>query len=222
VGVLPYTMVQNLLTRDQPESSQVLRNNVQASIDAAWRIVPGQRVYGELLIDDLQTSKNRGVSKYAYLAGWEAVTAPLGQRLTWGVEYARVTRFVYTSYFGSAFVAQNRPLGYPTGPDTRHVRLRASWDPSATWQAFGTLARTDAGESGLDHVFLPTDPRVSVTSFLGVVEHTSELELGMRYWPTSGLDVALGGGVRWRDNADHVAGDRRREPEGTLRVTIAR
>src|SRR6185295_742779 len=46
IGVLPFSLVQNLLVRDQPESTAALRNNVLAGADVAWRIAPGTRVYG--------------------------------------------------------------------------------------------------------------------------------------------------------------------------------
>jgi hypothetical protein len=219
--VLPYALVQELLYQDQPDSLAAQRNNVLASLDAAWRLRPGHRLYGELLIDDLRTNKAAIVSKFGYLFGWEGVSS-IGGRLTWGVEYARLTRFVYTSFFGRSFVAQDRPIGYPTGPDTRRVRLRAGWDPVMAWQVFGTLERTDAGESGLDHVFYPNDPRVSVTQFLGVVEHANQAELGLRYWPMSGIDLSAAAQIRWVVNASHVAGERRTEPGGEVRVRIVR
>ena len=221
IGLLPYSLGQNLLVHDGPDSVEALRNNVQAAADVAWRVTPGQRVYGELLIDDLRTNRAAIVSKYGYLLGWEGVISVAG-RVTWGLEYARLTRFVDTSFFGEPFTAQGIPLGYPTGPDSRRMRLRATWDPSVAWQVFGTAARTDAGESGLDRAFHPGDPLENVTRFLGVVEHTTQAELGLRYWPAAGIDLAAAAQVRRVENASHVPGARHTEPGGELRVRIVR
>lgn len=221
VGILPYALVQELLFQDQPDSANSQRNNVVASLDAALRLRPGHRVYGELLIDDLRTNSAPIVSKYAYLLGWESA-ATLHGRLTTRVEYARLTRFVYTSSFGRSFVSQGLPLGYPTGPDTRRIHASLTWDPTVAWQLFGSFGRTDAGESGLDHPFEPTDPRVSVTEFLGVVQHSSLAEAGLRWWPAAGIDLSLGARFERIDNAAHVSGDRRIEPGAELQLRIVR
>jgi hypothetical protein len=221
IGVLPYALGQNLLVHDGPDSVAALRNNVQAAVDAAVRLAPGQRVYAELLIDDLRTNDAAIVSKYGYLAGWESAISAFG-RVTWGLELSRLTRFVYTSSFGEPFTAQGIPLGDPDGPDSRRVRLRAAWDTSVAWQVFGLASRTDLGESGLGRTFHPGDPYEKVDRFLGVVEHTTQAELGIRWWPAAGIDVATGAVFRRIDNADHVAGARHIEPGGELRLRLVR
>ena len=199
-----------------------LRNNVQASFDAAWRIRPGLRVYGEILIDDLRTTGHSDVSKYGYLFGGEGVARAANGRLSWGVEYTRLTRFVYTSFYGESFTAQDAPLGYPTGPDSRRISLRGAWDPNDGWQISSSLSHTDLGESGLDHPFVPGQGSVNVSQFLGVVEHATEWRLGLRYWPSAAVDLAVTGRVRWVDNAVHLAGDRRVEPGAELRLRLVR
>src|SRR5688572_1950481 len=45
VGVLPYSIVQILTHRDEPDSVVAHRNNVIAGFDAAWRPAAGTRVY---------------------------------------------------------------------------------------------------------------------------------------------------------------------------------
>jgi capsule assembly protein Wzi len=220
IGVLPYALVQVLLDEDQPDSSVSQRNNVLASVDASWRVLPGQKVYGEMLIDDLRTTSASIVSKYGYLVGWEGALS-LGGRLAWGAEYARISRFVYTSP-GLPFLAQERPLGDPDGPDTRRIGVRASWDPSSAWQAFGSYERLDAGESGLDQVFHPGDPQVPVMEFLGVVEHSNQAELGLRYWPAAGIDVSVAARRKWVEDAGHVSGARETETGGEVRLRLVR
>jgi hypothetical protein len=222
IGVIPYSIVQNLLVKDEPDSMARLRNNVLAGFDAAWRVAPGTRLYSEFLIDDVRTNDAEIVSKYGYQAGWEGVGTVFGTAVHWGTEYTRLSRFVYTSYYDRAFVASGTPLGFPTGPDSRRVRVRMTWDPLVSWQVFTIAARTDAGESGLDSSYVPGGPRVSVMSFAGVVETTRQLEAGLRYWPASGIDVEVLGGCVWTRNLEHVEGRRRREPYVALSLRLVR
>jgi hypothetical protein len=222
IGVLPYSLVQNLMVQDEPDSLATLRNNLLLSFDAAWRFLPGSRAYAEFLIDDLKTDTSAIVSKYGYQVGWEGVGTVRGSRVSWGVEFTRLTRFVYTSFFGQSFEVNGSPLGYPTGPDSRRVRVRGAWDPSAAWQVFGSASRTDLGESGIDVPFVPGTPPVDVMEFAGVVEHTRELEVGWRYWPSSGLDLAAAVGYRWIDNQDHHSGANTADPTARLSLRWTR
>ncbi len=222
VGVLPYALVHNLLAQDEPESTRALHDNVEAAFDVAWRFVPGNRAYAEVLIDDLKTDNSLIVNKYGYQLGWEGVGAVSGRRVSWGTEYTRLTRFVYTSYFGRSFVAQNRSLGFPTGPDARRTRVRVAWDPSAAWQVRGVATRTDRGQSGLDVPFIPGTPPVNSARFAGVVETTRDAEIGVRYWPGAWLDLTLAAGYSWVDDAGHVPGADRRAGRVGLSVRVVR
>jgi hypothetical protein len=222
VGVIPYVLVQRLQVQDEPDSAATLRNNVVMALDAAWRIAPGTRVYGELLIDDLSTKSKDFPDKLGFQLGLEGVGTVGGSRVVWGTEYTRLSRFVYTSYFGRSFEAQGEPLGFFTGPDSRRVRVRGAWDLNRAWQMLAAAALTDQGESGLDRPFVPGSPHEDVFDFLGVVERTREFELGARWWPASGVDLALSGGYRWIDNQNHVDGSDDRTAFGSLAVRVTR
>jgi hypothetical protein len=219
---LPFSLVQNLLVRDQPESTAALRNNILAGTDVAWRVAPGTRVYGELLIDDLRTDVSNAINKYGWQLGWEGVGTVRDQRVTWGTEFTRLTRFVYTSFFNRSFVAEGRPLGFPTGPDARRLTVRGTWDPATEWQAWAITSRTDAGESGINVPFVPGSPRVPTDRFAGVVESTRELEAGLRWWPASGVDVSVSAGYRWVKNVGHVSGVDHEEPHARLSLRLVR
>ena len=127
--------MQRLQVQDEPDSGSTLRNNVIASFDAAWRIAPGTRAYGELLLDDLNARTSEVPDKLAFQLGLEGAGMVRGARLSWGAEFTRLSRFVYTSFFGRSFETQGEPLGYFTGPDSRRFRLRGAWDPSADERA---------------------------------------------------------------------------------------
>ncbi len=222
VGVVPYIMVQRLLVSDEPDSLRALRNNILVSFDAAWRVADGTRVYGEFLFDDLHAKSGTIPNKYGWQLGWEGAGAIGSSRVTWGGEFTRLTRFVYTSFFGRTYQAQGRPLGFPTGPDARRIALRAAWDWSADGQLFARVSRTDQGENTLNQPFLPGSPRVTVERFQGVVEQTRDVEGGVRWWPASGVDVAVLGGYRWVENPGHVEGTRRQAARAALELRLVR
>jgi hypothetical protein len=225
VGVVPYILVQRLQVQDEPESTLALRNNVMVGGDVAWRVAPGTRVYGEVLADDLHLTKSiTWPNKYAYQLGWEGVGTIRGTRWVWGGEYTRVTRYVYTSFYGRDFVAQGRPLGFPIAPDAARMRVRIACDLSPSWQLATVATRTRKGENTLAEPFVayPGAPTVDASTFEGVVEETRELEGRIRWWPQGGVDIAMTAGYRWLDDAGHVPGARLREAQGTLALQLVR
>jgi len=222
VGVIPYVLVQRLLVQDEPDSADALRNNVMVAADAAWRAADGTRFYGELLVDDLHSKTSQNPDKIAWQLGWDGAGMIGVQRLTWGGEFTRVWRYVYTSYFGRTYEAQGRPLGFPTGPDSRRVRVHVEWDPAIEWQFALRAANTDQGEGTLSDVFVPGSPGVDASQFLGVVQHTREVEGAARWWPASGVDVALTAGWRSVSNLGHASGAGKDTPYGRVEIALTR
>jgi len=222
VGVIPYTLVQRLQVQDEPDSANALRNNVLVGVDAAWRLAPGTRVYGELAIDDLHSKTSQNPNKIAWQLGWDGAGMIGPQRLTWGAEITRVWRFVYTSYFGQSYEAQGQPLGFPTGPDSRRILIHVDWDPSVDWQWSVRAVSTDHGEGTLADAYLPGTPKVDASQFLGVIEHTREGEIGLRWWPAGGVDLSATAGYRWIENVANVSGSDRNSPYGRIEFRLTR
>jgi hypothetical protein len=222
VGVIPYVVAQRIQVQEEPDSVDALRNNVMVGIDAAWRVAPGTRVYGELVVDDLHSRTADNPDKLAYQLGLEGAAGFRGGRITWGAEFTRLTRFVYSSFFGRSFASQGRALGFPTGPDSRRVRAHGEWDLSEAWQLRAAAARTDHGENDVDEPFVPGSPAVSTGTFEGVVEQTRDVEAGLRWWPTSGADLTALIGYRWVEDAGHVPGERRDDWTAALVVRLTR
>ena len=222
LGVIPYTLVQRLQVQDEPDSTEALRNNVLFGMDAAWRLAPGTRLYGELAIDDLHAKTSENPDKLAWQVGWDGAGMIGRERLAWGAELTRVWRYVYTSYYGRAYEAQGMPLGFPTGPDSRRVRVHVEWDPSVAWQWSVRVADLDHGEGTLEDAYVPGSPRTSASHFLGVVEHTREGEIGARWWPAGGVDLGAAIGYRWIDNFAHVTGATHDGAYGRVEFRITR
>ena len=222
VGAIPYVLVQRLLVQDEPDSTGRLRNNIMLGLDAAWRIARGTRVYGELLLDDLSARTTANPDKYGWQLGWEGVGMIGESRLSWGGEVTRLTRYVYTSFFGRAYEAQGGPLGFPMGPDSRRVALRSALDLGADWQLLARASRSDKGENGLDEPFVPGSPPVATWTFEGVVEQMRDLEAGLRWWPASGVDLRALAGYRWTENEAHVTGRNAGHPRLTFEARLFR
>jgi hypothetical protein len=71
-------------------------------------------------------------------------------------------------------------------------------------------------------VFVPGSPPVDVMEFQGVVETRRNAEVGVRYWPVEGIDVAAILGYQWVDNADHVESEDRRDPYASVVLRLTR
>jgi hypothetical protein len=222
LGAIPYVLVQRLHLQNEPDSLAAHRNNILTAFDASWRVANGTRVYGEVLIDDLHARSGKTPNKYAFQLGYDGVGNLGSTRLTWGGEYTRVTRFVYTSFFGRDYVVQGQPLGFPVSPDSRRIRLRGAWDPNPDWQLNARVTRSDKGENDLDEPFIPRSPHVNSAEFEGVLETTRELELGVRWNPASGVDMQLSGGFRWINQPDHVANTKDYTPVVAILVRVMR
>jgi hypothetical protein len=221
-GVVPYSMVQKLLDQDGRDTLGNLRNNVMISLDASLRPADGSRIYGELLLDDVHARTASAPNKYGWQAGWSGVGAVGGSRVDWNAEYTWMSRYVYTSFFGRSYTAQDMPLGFPTGPDSRRFRTRVSWDPNADWQLSAIAARTDAGEEDLGDPFVPGQPVPDVATLAGTVERTRTLEGVLRWWPAGGVDLSLRAGREWIANANHVAGAELRHWRGSFAFQLTR
>jgi hypothetical protein len=222
VGAIPYVLVQRLEREYEIDSLRAVRNNVLTAMDATWRMAEGLRSYGEILIDDLHARSGKNPNKFAFQFGAEGAW-PLGPgRFLWGGEFTRVTRYVYTSFFGRDHALGGQSLGFPTGPDARRLRLRGAWDVNPDWGISVIGTRTNKGENDIDEPFLTRSPRVNSSLFEGVVETTTEVELGLRWWPASGVDVAVSGGNRWVDAAGHVRGASQRVPFANIQLQLMR
>lgn len=222
IGIIPYVLVQRLQSQDEPDSLRALRNNVVMSFDAAWRVAPGTRLYGELLLDDVHARSAKTPNKFGYQFGWDGAGAIANTRLTWGGEWTRISRYVYTSFFGRDYVVQGQPIGFPTGPDVRRVRLHMDWDPSPNWTGFATVLHNDKGENVISEPFLPGSGTVQASHFEGVIEKTRQFQLGARWWPASGVIVSASGGFEWIRNWQHVTGVRHQGVVADLTLRLDR
>jgi hypothetical protein len=220
-SVIPFSLAQRLLQQDG-DTLGVNRNNVMVSADVAWRPADGTRVYGEFLLDDAHAKTASVPNKYAWQLGLDGAWTRGFSRITWNAEYTWISRFVYTSFFGRAFTAQDEPLGFFTGPDSRRLRTRVTWDPRVDWQLVGIVSRSWQGESGLDEPFVPGSPVPPVATLAGTPEATDDVTGVIRWWPASGVDLSLALGWSRVEDAGHVAGANERGAHGAVAIRLTR
>ncbi len=204
-SVIPFALAQRLLAQDG-DTVGVERNNILMSFDASWRPADGTRVYGEFLIDDAHARSAAFPNKYGWQVGLDGAWTHGFTRLTWNTEYTWLSRYVYTSYYQREFAAQGAPLGFFTGPDSRRLHARLTWDPRVAWQLSAIVARTWKGENDLDEPFVPGGPVPPVSTLEGTPETTDDVTGVVRWWPASGVDLSCSAGRRTRHDAAHVAG----------------
>ena len=221
-GIFPYAVATRIVSQEEPDSAVALRNNILSAIDVTWRIAPGTRVYGELAVDDLHSRTRENPDKIAWQLGWEGTGMVRGHRLSWGGEVTRVWRYVYTSFFGRVHEAQGLPLGFPTGPDARRARVRLVWDPSPDWQGMVRVTQTEQGENSLEEPYVPGMPRPDPSAFEGIVERSRAVELGLRWWPSAGIDLGVRAGWEKIEDRGHVPGATTREWTAAVEVHLVR
>ncbi|MGD8394754.1 MAG: capsule assembly Wzi family protein [Candidatus Eiseniibacteriota bacterium] len=226
VGIVPYTLVGRLLERDQDDraSDSRVRNNVIWDLDASWRAGDGTLLYGEFLLDDLGTADRDTPTRLAYQLGVLHVRTLAQRELRLRAEWTRVWRHVYSVFYGADFVHEGVPLGYPLGPDSRHVAVWADWVLDRAWTLGGTVVRQDRGESRLGDFWDPEDPAardVDTGRLSGVVERQWHLLGRARYRPHRHLEALVEIGPAWVRNAAHVRGARARGLVGRVGVEIA-
>jgi hypothetical protein len=135
-------------------------NNGNIAGDVNWRFAPWGRVYGEFLIDDIQSptslfDDNWG-NKWAVLGGMQVTKAwvlPHTTRpTTFGViaEIARLEPWVYTHYEPGTSQSLNRghPLGNSIGPDAWTIDLSLMADQRADQKPWVLGMRLRLGEKG--------------------------------------------------------------------------
>ncbi len=224
LGIIPYPFVQRLEEHDATTRATegAVRNNIMWSFDASFRPRPGLEGYAEVLIDDLGTSASQIPTRIGYQFGGRWLTDWAGRRLWLSGEWTRIWRFVYSVFYGRDFVHDSAPLGYPLGPDSRHLMGAAELELSRQWALGGRVELQHRGEGRIGDFWDPADPAMqgaSPSRFAGVVERQWKALATARLYDSYPLQGILELGVARVQNAGHVRG---KTETGILgRVSIA-
>jgi hypothetical protein len=224
ISLLPYTWTQRVLAEDALDgtgAAEPNRNNVMAGFDASWVAAQGRTLYGEFLLDDQGLKSGGQPTRIGYQLGGLAN----GSVFSYGsgsarLQYTRVYNYVYSVFYGEDFIHHSKPIGHPGGPDQRRLDLDLRLNPSADWQYRLAASRLDHGEGTLGTFFDPDSGSASGSTLSGVVEHTTSVLAGARWWPRDNVDVGLEVQHAWIDDAGHVAGASDERTEARLFVRL--
>jgi hypothetical protein len=212
IPFVPYAHIEkrNIADSDVPvdtTNSARFKNNVMWSADLAWRIVPGVRVWGELVVDDISFSSTWRPNATGWQAGGSWRTHRVAHRPieVWG-EYSRVYRYTYSVWHQHDFSFAGLPLGYLYGPDVEHIEGAISLDLTSDMTVAVDGLRTRKGELTLGDPWQPAQGRVEDTALSGVIERTREAGVSMVWSPARGLRAQARVGHADVQAPDHAAG----------------
>ncbi len=168
------------------------RDNAAMGMDVELFVLPRTKIYAELFLDDVTTSKLGSSfygNKYAYLAGIYHVN-PLGLANTdIRLEYSRLRPFVYSHKSDintyNHFVTG---MGHWSGPNSDDIYIEMNYRPTFRTRFTGFVEKkrhgsnTEQINAGGD-IFTPHDPSDSVTApFLdGILEENLQFGILYRY-----------------------------------------
>jgi|GEM_PF-7019717 len=188
-------------------------DNLLAAIDISYYPTRSLQLYGEFLNDDFMyfESKDRGPSKYAFLAG-------LAQKnffvdyLDFQIEYCRAAKWTYTHVSRvNAWSHAGQPLGFWLGPDADELFCQLTWiaGPSSLLRLAFDRVRKGQGTLDLPYEVEGGDKTPKFPS--GAVEKSTGAWFDLRQ--VFG-DLAVAGriGMRRVINPDNVIGRKVENP----------
>ncbi len=170
-------------------------NNVLPSFDIVVYPIKHLKLYGSLLIDDIQIEKtgpgDLEPNEIAWLAGvnWSDPFGFYGFDVF--TEYVMVANRTYkTPFYWEIFTHRNKPLGHPLGSDFDHWQMGCSkWFGSMFWFRV-QYALTRFGEGNLfspyDEPWMDytVDEGYSEPFPTGIVETSQELNISIKFYPS--------------------------------------
>ncbi len=125
-------------------------DNMLLGMDLSWVAVPGLKLYGQFLLDELVVGEIGEASwrnKWGVLAGMHLANWPL-DGLSLRAEYARMRPYLYAHSTGTtSFTHYNDLLGHPPGPNARDFALFASYRLAPRIEAAFNVAYTQRGRN---------------------------------------------------------------------------
>lgn len=190
-------------------------NNGNLSLDLAGRFPGIGLVYGEFLLDDLESPsslflKDYAQNKWAALVGVHAARDLAGGRGGAVLEAVRIEPWVYTHFRETPATAANldRPLGNPLGPNVLDLRGRAYFRGGAFAAAAGPESGvTDLAERGMGFLLgltvAATWKGTGPGSFVGDTTYVASMAQDPKGWlegadgPELSLEPMAALGWRW-------------------------
>ena len=181
-------------------------DNVLLGGDVSWIVLPGLRVYGQFILDEIhpkKIGKEWWVNKWGWISGLHFVDFPISN-LSTRFEFARLRPYLYSHQSPAAdYIHYNDILGHPAGPNTRDFTLFLHYQPTSRIQASINLAYTQRGRNTATENY-GADPRepyttrisdTGITLLQGIRQNQLLIEgnLGYELLPSLYLEAAVRG-----------------------------
>lgn len=222
--VIPYSHLEKRILKSSTLPSDSLdrlgKNNVMWAFDAAWRVQPGLRVYGEAAVDDISFSSEKRPRAIAWLVGGHL--RQLRGSHAWSLrgEYARVYRFTYSVFHHHDFAFAGYPTAYPLGTDVDRLAGRLEWRTGAEWTWGAEAAFTRKGESELGDFYVPGSGKVNNLVLSGVLDRDLRGSLTADWSPSPALSLGATVGYASVTALAHVPGADETGVHGSTRATL--
>jgi len=186
------------------------KNNVLSSIDLAWNVRPGFRLWGEFMVDDISFSSDYKPDMIAWQAGaeerwlFESSAADRPSRAaTVSLEYNRVNNYTYSAWHGHNFEHGGYPLGFVYGPDVMQVAAEASYEHGANVELRLRAELRRKGEGAVGNPWLPAQGKVDASVISGIVERDARVAAQLIYTPGRMVRLEAAVGTASFKNEDH-------------------
>jgi hypothetical protein len=210
VNLIPYTLVHKIQTTDgDGEPGVPIRNNVMWACDVSWRIAPGWRLHAEYLLDDWATETASMPNRMAAQLGIQHVRTLGRWPVSAVLEFTKVLRYTYATFYDRDFVHAREPLGYEAGPDAERLYARLRLDTSVDWSWSLHLDAQRRGQGFLGEFWSPDSPQAPWSTFdlEGPVERRVMTSLGIEWIPSDTIRAGSAIGYEWRMNRENLEGN---------------
>lgn len=176
------------------------KDNLLLALDGKWRPIPGLKLYGELLLDDVLVGdlfSGTGNSKNAYTLGVHGmIPSNFWNHFDARFEYTKIRPFVYSHFFDvNTYSHWTSPLGFTREPNSEFMtaRLGGSFYPffcSLTYsrQNHGANTETENVGGSIDAPNYAGNDK-EFPFLAGLFERSEELILSARYEILPNLNV---------------------------------
>ncbi|MBN1996021.1 hypothetical protein JW935_00630 [candidate division KSB1 bacterium] len=116
------------------------RDNAAMGLDVEIKVVRGTKLYGELFVDDVTTTKlGTGFygNKYAYTGGLFCTNVLGADNLDLRIEYTRIRPYVYSHKFEkTGYWHFSTTLGHWIGPNADNLYFGLTYQPTHRWRFY--------------------------------------------------------------------------------------
>ncbi len=192
-------------------------DNIGWGFDFSYYGKNGLCLYGELLVDDAQYAETEEnfPNMLAYRMGLKGVRG----KGFWSLQYARVDTWTYIhQLYWNDYLYLGYPIGHPKGQDFDEIYGRVVHHLNYNWDITLDFSLMRKGENGFDVLWPGVFPEHQKFPS-GVVEKSTSVEAGFRFFNLPVLSAELVGGYTWIGNYRNKANETKWFPSIKLKFS---